>query len=491
MEDFEKLGAFYLGKRLDAAGTTTEQLVLYDSKDLTTHAVIVGMTGSGKTGLGITLIEEAAIDHVPVIAIDPKGDLGNLLLTFPALEARDFEPWIDPAAANVAGQDRLSFAAATAKLWRSGLEKSGQSAERIGKLREAAEFAIYTPGSAAGQPISILDRFGAPEAAEVEDADLFRERIQATVQGLLTLLDIEADPLTSREHILLATVLAEAWAARRSLDLAGLIASIQNPGIERVGVMDLESFYPARERFALAMRLNNLLAAPGFDIWTRGEPLDIGRLLYTSAGRPRVAVMHIAHLGDAERMFFVTMLLSALIAWMRKQRGSPSLRAMLYMDEIAGFLPPVANPPSKPLFLTLLKQARAYGLGLTLATQNPVDLDYKALSNAGTWFIGRLQTDKDKARLRDGLASAAGSENLDAKRLDAELSLLGKRRFLLHNVHESVPVLFETRWVMSYLAGPLTREQIRRLAATETGGGSLAAALCSGALTTGGDGTSS
>jgi len=465
MQDYEKLGSFYLGRRWDAGtGTLTDELVLYDSPDLTTHAVIIGMTGSGKTGLGISLLEEAAIDKVPVIAIDPKGDLGNLLLTFPELRPADFEPWVDGNAAAAAGQSVPEFAASEARKWHDGLADWGQGPERLSRLRAAADFAIYTPGSSAGRPLSVLGSFNAPPKALQADADLYRQHVQGVVTGLLTLIAIEADPVASREHILLSSVLDSQWQQGRNLDLAGLIGAIQNPGIGKIGVLDLETFYPSKDRFALAMRLNNLLAAPGFTAWTEGEPLDAGSLLFTPDGRPRVSVMSIAHLGDAERMFFVTLLLNEIVAWMRTQSGTSSLRAILYMDEVFGFLPPVATPPSKMLLLTLLKQARAFGLGVVLATQNPVDLDYKALSNAGTWFIGRLQTEQDRNRVRDGLLSAAPDGGLSSTGLDAILAGLGKRTFLLHNVHEKAPVLFQTRWAMSYLRGPLTREDIRRLA---------------------------
>ena len=463
MQDFEKLGAFYLGKRFDSAtDSVTDELTLYDSKDLTTHGVIIGMTGSGKTGLGVGLIEEAALDHIPVIAIDPKGDLGNLLLNFPNLAATDFEPWVDAGAALKSGKSVADHAAATAELWRNGLEKWGQSPARIKKLSDSAEMTIYTPGSNAGTPISVLKTLSvAPEI--VADGDAFRERVQSTVQSILTLLDIDADPLTSREHILLSNILSDSWTRGEAMSLPSLIAAVQNPPITRVGVMEIDSFYPANERFSLAMRINNLLAAPGFEVWTQGTPLNIHSLLYTESGKPRVSIMSIAHLNDAERMFFVTALLGELVSWMRMQTGSPSLRAILYMDEVFGYLPPVANPPCKPLFLTLLKQARAYGVGLVLATQNPVDLDYKALSNMGTWMIGRLQTKRDIDRVRSGLEAAAGAGNLAVESLDKTLAGMRKRCFLLHNVHESQPTVFHTRWVMSYLAGPLTAEQIKKL----------------------------
>lgn len=463
MFDFEKLGSFYLGKRFDAdADKLTDELVLYDAKDLTTHAVIIGMTGSGKTGLGIGILEEAALDRVPVIAIDPKGDMGNLLLTFPKLAAGDFRPWVSSRAASDKGQSADEYAAAQAALWKKGLGEWGQTGKRITQLRNTVDLAIYTPGSNAGLPVSVLRSFAAPDAALMEDTDLYRERVQATATGILTLLGIDADPVASREHILISRLLDHAWQEGRDMDIAALIAAIQEPPFTQIGVMGLDSFYPAKDRFALAMRLNNLLAAPGFEAWMQGEPLSAKNLLYTADGKPRVSVMSIAHLDDASRMFFVSMLLSEIIAWMRAQPGTSSLRAILYMDEIFGFMPPVANPPTKALFLTLLKQARAYGLGLVLSTQNPVDLDYKGLSNTGTWFIGRLQTERDKARVMEGLEGARQGD-FDKQAMERTLAGLGKRRFLLHNVHEDAAVVFGTRWVMSYLAGPLTRNHIRQL----------------------------
>jgi len=463
MQDFEKLGAFYLGKRFDTeADQLTDEVVLYDAKDLTTHAVIIGMTGSGKTGLGIGILEEAALDNIPVIAIDPKGDMGNILLTFPQLRPEDFRPWINARAASDKGQTADEYAGGQAALWKKGLGQWGQTGARITQMRKNVDLAIYTPGSNAGMPVSVLQSFAAPDAALIEDADLYREHVQATATGILTLLGIDADPVTSREHILISRLLDHAWRDGRDLDIASLIAEIQSPPITKVGVMTLDSFFPAKDRFALAMQLNNLLAAPGFEAWMQGEALNSKNLLYTAEGKPKISVMSIAHLDDAQRMFFVTMLLNDLIGWMRAQQGTSSLRAILYMDEIFGYMPPVANPPSKRLFLTLLKQARAYGVGLVLATQNPVDLDYKGLSNTGTWFIGRLQTERDKARVMEGLEGASDG-NFNKQAMERTLAGLGKRRFLLHNVHEDGAVVFGTRWVLSYLAGPLTRDNIKTL----------------------------
>jgi hypothetical protein len=461
---FEKLGVFYLGRPYDPAARQVEEgVLLYDAKDLVTHAVCVGMTGSGKTGLCLALLEEAAIDGVPAIVIDPKGDLPNLLLTFPDLRPEDFRPWINEDDASRKGMSPDDYAREQAATWQQGLAASGQDGARIRRLRAAVDMAVYTPGSTAGLPVSILRSFAAPPPGLREDAELLRERIGTTATSLLGLLGIDADPVRSREHILIATVLDQAWRQGQDLDLSALIQRIQSPPVSRVGVLDLESFFPAKDRFDLATALNNLLAAPGFAAWMEGEPLEVQRMLYTERGQPRVSIFSIAHLGDAERMFFVSLLLNQTVAWMRNQPGTTSLRALVYMDEIFGYLPPVANPPSKLPLLTLLKQARAYGVGLVVATQNPVDLDYKALANAGTWFIGRLQTERDKARLMEGLQGAAAGAAFDRARIEQTLAGLRNRVFLMNNVHEDRPVLLETRWVMSYLRGPLTRSQIKTL----------------------------
>lgn len=469
MTDYEQLGVFYLGRQYDlAARQPLPAPLLYDSKDLVTHAVCVGMTGSGKTGLCLALLEEAGIDGIPAICIDPKGDLGNLLLTFPELRSEDFEPWVDPAEAAQQGKSVPDLAATTAQRWRDGLAAWDQRPDRIARFRAAVDLAIYTPANGAGLPLTVLRSFSPPSTAELNDAAALRDRIMSTVSGLLALLGIEADPLQSREHILLATMFDRAWRAGREITLEGLVREIPAPSFDRVGVIDLESFFPANERFAFAMRLNNLLASPGFAAWLEGEPLDVARLLYTPAGCPRVSVLSIAHLSDAERMFFVTLLLNAILAWVRKQPGTSSLRAILYMDEVFGFFPPTAAPPSKLPMLTLLKQARAFGLGIVLATQNPVDLDYKGLANAGTWFLGRLQTERDKLRVLEGLEGAAATTGsaFDRARIEATLSGLGQRVFLMNNVHDDRPTVFQTRWTLSYLRGPMTLEQIAKVTPT-------------------------
>ena len=464
--DIEGLGVFYLGKRVDPeSGKPGREPLLLDARRLTTHAVCVGMTGSGKTGLLISLIEEAAIDNIPAIVIDPKGDLANILLTFPELRPSDFRPWLEEDAAKRDGLTLEKLAEKTAKKWSDGLAASGQSGERISRLRQSVDMAVYTPGSSAGRPLAMLGSLEAPEKAILDDPEARRERIESLVSGILAMAGIDAEPGRSREHLLVSAIVDALWKSGQEVDFGTLVRAIPAPPIERVGFLELENFFPAADRFQLAGKLNTVAAAPGFDAYLHGEPLAVGRLLWTPAGKPRVSVISIAHLNDAQRMAFVTLLAGQAVSWMRSQAGTSSLKALFFMDEVFGYLPPTANPPSKTPLLTLLKQARALGLGIVLATQNPVDLDYKALSNAGTWFLGRLQTARDKARVLDGLEGAASSSGagFDRARVDRLLAGLEQRMFLLHSVHDDDETVFQTRWTMSYLRGPLLREEIKRL----------------------------
>ncbi len=451
---------FYLGRKFDPLSqTVTDEPVLYDPADLTTHAVVTGMTGSGKTGLCISLLEEAALQGIPAIIIDPKGDLTNLLLHFPDLAPQDFQPWIDPEMARRSGKtlDQLAIDASTS--WREGLQEWDIPHERVLALKNAAQFAIYTPGSDAGIPVSVLTSLAAPALDWKGNREMLREKISSTVTALLGLVGYQdIDPIRSREHILLSNIFESAWSQGKDVELTELVLQTQTPPFEKLGAFPVETFFPAKDRMELAMVLNNILAAPAFETWREGQSLDVASLLYTPEGRPRHSIFYLAHLADAERMFFVTLLLSAVESWMRTQSGATSLRALLYMDEMFGYMPPQRNPPSKQPLLRMLKQARAFGLGLLLATQNPVDVDYKALSNAGTWFVGKLQTEQDKNRLLDGLESAAGG--VPRAEFDKLISSLGKRIFILHNIHAKQTELFQTRWAMNFLAGPITRNQI-------------------------------
>ncbi len=458
------MSGFLLGHIIDpGSGDKTGDDVAYDPSDLTTHGVIVGMTGSGKTGLGVILLEEALSKGLPTLIIDPKGDMGNLHLLFPEFAGSDFEPWVSPDEASREGISTAQLGTRTAEMWKKGISGWDPGLEVIRKLKDRVDFTIYTPGSQAGVPINVIGSLAAPDLDWAKDAEIGRDEIEGFVSGLLTLADIESDPLSSREHILLANIIEKSWSAGQELDMASLIGQVQDPPLRKLGVFDVDSFFPPKERTGLAMRLNGLVASPSFSSWAEGAPLDINAMLYEPDGSPRAAIIYLAHLSDKERQLVVTMLLSKVVTWMRSLPGATDLRALIYMDEVFGFVPPTANPPSKKPILTILKQARAYGVGMVLSTQNPVDLDYKAMSNAGTWMVGRLQTERDKARILEALESAAGGR--DMKAIDEMISGLGKRQFLLHNTRESEPSVFSTRWAMSYLRGPLTRDEVEELTA--------------------------
>ena len=447
-------GELYIGR-----DSENDEPVLYDADNLTTHGVIVGMTGSGKTGLGIDLIEEALLNGVSCLVIDPKGDMGNLALNFPDLAANDFEPWMDESTAGKEGKTVAELAASTAETWKKGLEVHGIDGDRMRRLREGADVTIYTPGSGAGVGLNVLGSMKAPDLDWSAEAEIARDEISSFVSSLLVLAGIESDPVSGQEHILLANIIEHFWKKGEDLDLATLVGQIPKPPFRKLGVFEIDTFFPEKDRMELALKLNGLLASPSFASWMEGEPLDIEQLI--GGERPRAAIVYMAHLSDEERQFLVTLLLGKTVTWTRSQPGTSELRALIYMDEVFGFAPPTREPPSKTPILTILKQARAHGVGMVLSTQNPVDLDYKAMSNAGTWMIGRLQTENDKRRILEGLESASGAIDIDL--IDKQISNLGKRQFVLHSTKESAPRLFGTRWAMSYLAGPLTREQVTSL----------------------------
>jgi hypothetical protein len=453
---------FFVGNELDPSTRKPRGPLELDPKDLLTHGLIVGMTGSGKTGLAVVLIEEALRQDIPVLAIDPKGDLANLLLLFDRLEPDQFAAWVDPEAARRQGQTREQAGAEAAGQWTKGLASWGLTAADVADLRRRHEAVVYTPGSRAGVPLGMLQSLDAPAGSfDAQEEDL-RDEITGIVAGLLGLVGIEADPLRSREAILLGTLIETAWRQGQGLSLEALIPAVADPPFEKLGALPVETVYPRRDREALMLALNNLIASPSFEEWREGEPLDIERMLRAADGRPRLSIVSTSHLSDAERLFVTALVLDKVKTWMRRQGGTTQLRALVYMDEIYGYFPPhPANPPTKRPLITLLKQARAQGVGVVLATQNPVDLDYKGLANIGVWLVGKLQTAQDRERLREGLTGAGMAPAAIDKLLDGT----GKRVFLLHDVHRPAPVLMESRWAMSYLRGPLTREEIGRLMA--------------------------
>ena len=456
--DYEKLKLFYIGKeKIDGQITP----LVYQNKDLLTHAAIIGMTGSGKTGLGVTLLEEAAIDAIPSIIIDPKGDMTNLLLNFPELNPSDFEPWLDDSEVSNSGGTKEELAIKVSNSYKEGIQRDFQDLSRVKKLKDSADFTIYTPGSSAGVQVSILSSFKAPTIEILEDMELFSNIINSTVHSILSLIDNKSDE-TSKESILLASIFTNYFKEQKDLTLEELITLIVTPPFSKIGVFDLETFFPQSDRLKFALKINTIIASPSFSSWLEGESLDISKMLYSQSGKAKVNIFSIAHLNDSQRMFFVTILLNQILAWMRRQEGTTSLKALLYMDEIFGYFPPQANPPSKQPMLTLLKQARSFGIGVILSTQNPVDIDYKGLSNIGTWFIGRLQTKQDIEKVIDGLSSAS-EKGLNKQELSLALGTLAKRNFIMKNINEESIKTFETRWALSYLKGPLSKDAIKKL----------------------------
>jgi hypothetical protein len=462
---------FYLGRRYEPeTHRLTDEVVYYDSRDLTTHAIVVGMTGSGKTGLCITMLEEAILDNIPAIIIDPKGDITNLLLNFPDLRQEDFLPWVNVADAQRAGLDVPAYAADIANRWRDGLSSWGIVPDRLRWLKGIAKYSIYTPGSDAGLPVSILASLAAPREGWAGNEEAHREKINGIVTALLGLIGLKVEPVKDKEHVLVSNIFEYAWQRGQDLTLEDIILQVQKPPFQKLGVFPIDDYISEKARTKLALDLNNIIAAPSFQTWIQGEPLNIHNLMFQPDGRAHISVFYIAHLSEPERQFIITLILENLLSWMRTQSGTTSLRSLLYIDEMFGYFPPYPlNPPTKEPLLRLLKQARAFGLGLILATQNPGDLDYKGLSNAGTWFIGRLTSENDKNRVMAGLESlATASNNLNARDVSRLIADIEPRVFLMHNVHDTAgPVMLHTRWAMSYLRGPLTRQQIQHLMAAQ------------------------
>ncbi|MCU0495848.1 MAG: DUF87 domain-containing protein [Anaerolineae bacterium] len=458
---------FYLGRRYDPLqNQLDDDVVYYDSRDLTTHAVVVGMTGSGKTGLCITLLEEAILDNLPAIIIDPKGDITNLLLTFPDMRPEDFQPWVNQDDVRRAGVDLHQYSVDLAQRWRDGLQSWGIVPDRLRWLQRATQYSIFTPGSDSGLPVNILASLAAPRDGWAGNEEPLREQINGITTALLALIGINAEPVKDKEHVLIANIFEYAWQRGINLTLEDIIIQVQNPPFNKLGALPIDEYISQRLRAKLAMQLNSIIAAPSFQSWINGHPMDIQRLLYQPNGRPRVSIFYIAHLNDAERMFIITLLLENMLGWMRQQSGTTSLRGLLYIDEMFGYFPPYPkNPPTKEPLLRLLKQARAFGLGLILATQNPGDLDYKGLSNAGTWFIGRLQSENDKTKMVAGFQSMADAQaGMNLHDVEQLISDIPPRVFLMRNVHNPEgPVMLHTRWAMNYLRGPLTRQQINLL----------------------------
>lgn len=432
------------------------------AEHLVTHAVVVGMTGSGKTGLCTVMIEEAARARVPTLVIDVKGDLPNLLLTFPSLAASSLEAWIELDHEEPSPEQRRLKAAELAERRRSALAEWQIGEAELSAYTASTKVRVLTPGGTAGEALHMLSSLERRSARWDSDPEAARNALTAAVSLVLRLLGREPDPARSREHVLLSVLAERRLASGQPADLGSLMEDVLEPPISEIGALSVDSFMKKSERKTLAAALNSLLAAPSFASWRQGTTLDVGEWLTPKDGRTPIVVVSVAHLDDEERALVLGVLLEEVLSWVRSLPGSSRLRALLMFDEAYGFLPPhPANPPTKRPLVALMKQARGFGVGVVVASQNPMDLDYRALSNAGLWFVGRLQTDADRERVLDGLAMAQTTDGQDVE-LDTTFQRLAPRWFVVRNAHVSTPpILMQPRFAMALLRGPMTRKEIR------------------------------
>jgi hypothetical protein len=468
--------SLYLGgtRPLDGAGKTSRHELPPD--DLITHGVVVGMTGSGKTGLLMVMVEEALRAGVPVVMIDIKGDLPNLLLTLPHLAAEEFAPWLDDRAASREGSTVEQEASRLAGQWQGWLADWNLDASDVADLRARAAPRVLTPGSTAGEPLHVLSFLELPSPLWQTDVEGARESLSASISLLLRLVGRDPDPTRSRDHVVLSVFAERRLRAGAPADVASLLEDVRHPPLETLGAMPIDEYLPKRDRTSLATALNTLLASPTFEAWRMGAPLDVAAWVAPRPdGRTPAVIVSVAHLDDDERALVLGVVLDQFLAWVRTQPGSPQLRALLVLDEVYGFVPPhPANPPTKRPIVSLMKQARAFGVGVLLATQNPMDLDYRALSNAGVWCIGRLQTDADRRRVVDAMASEGGIAGAEPAELAEVIKMLAARWFVVRNVHRPPNLaLLQSRTTLCWLRGPMTRGDLKRLTA-RAGGDELA-----------------
>lgn len=450
-------------------GLSETRAFAFPADDLLTHGVVVGMTGSGKTGLLMVLVEEVLRARVPVILIDVKGDLPNLLLTFPGLSAEEFAPWMDEGLLARTGKTRLEAAEAEAQRWQEKLAEWRLGAADVGELRAAMAPRVFTPGMLAGEPLHVLSFLERPGTLWADDVETAREALSASISLLLRLLGRDPDPTRSRDHVVLSVLAERRFALGQPADVASLLQDVREPPVATMGALPMDEYLPKRDRLSLATALNTLLASPTFESWRVGEALDVREWLAPRAdGRTPAVIVSVAHLDDDERALVLGIVLDQLLAWVRTQSGTHHLRALLVFDEVYGFIPPhPANPPTKRPLVTLMKQARGFGLGVVIATQNPMDLDYRALSNAGVWCVGRLATDADRERVVDAIS---GGMDVEAATVANVLKVLAPRWFVLRNVHRTPPMaLLQSRTTLSWLKGPMTRQDLKRAIERERG----------------------
>ncbi len=447
---------------------------------LVTHCVVVGMTGSGKTGLITVMVEEAIGCGVPVIVIDVKGDLPNLLLTPRNFDSASLQPGAE-VTGEAGSEASLELEMARLQERQKNLAAAGIGAAELSRFCDASSIRVITPGATAGESLHVLSALERRSSRWDTDPESARNALSAAISLVLRLLGRDPDPAKSREHVLLSVFAERRLAAGQNADIGSLMQDLTNPPISQIGALAVNSFLKKRERANLAAALNNLLASPTFCSWRKGTSLDIAEWVAPKNGgssttpqrgssttpqlrrRTPAVIVSVAHLDEEERALVLGVLLEEILSWVRGLPGSERLKALVVFDEVYGFLPPhPANPPTKRPMVALMKQARAFGVGVVVATQNPMDLDYRALSNAGIWCIGRLQTDADRTRVLDGLAGASQNNNQTEAELGHTVQRLAPRWFIVKNAHAASvgPVLLNPRQTMSIMRGPMTRNEI-------------------------------
>jgi hypothetical protein len=400
-----------------------------NSNSLTRHCVVFGATGSGKTVLSKSIVEAAALAGVPVLAIDPKGDIGSL-------------------AVRPGGLDSGSYI--------EEIQRSGHNELEVARFNENVEVRIFTPRSGMGIPVSLSPKLEAPgnfQTIMAEDPPLAYEMLEITSSTIGKLVGFDEDEKVKLAFI--AAILEHYWTHGRAVEIRDLVEGVRNPPFEKFGELKTEDVFDRKERAELITRMNLLLTDPGIKSWFIGEPIDFDRWFMTDAKTPINVVDLRGVAGEAERQVFVEYLLEQLFFWMIRQKGSQALKYLLYFDEIHGFCPPVRAPASKKILIRLVKMARSFGLGMVLATQNPSDLDYKVLSNANIRFIGSLPMKQDIERIRLGL-------DLGADALDT-LSSLRKMEFYCQIFDKNEGFLTVPGRLISQHSGPLELNDVRKL----------------------------
>jgi hypothetical protein len=404
---------------------------------------------------------------------DPKRQPGQSRKTSKAY-AESFVPWVQKSPGDT--RSPYEIAASLAKERREALDAWGLTLADVEEFTSKAEIRVITPGHNSGESLHVLSALEQPGGSWHTDRDGTRASVSAAISLLLRLIGRDPDAARSREHALLSVFVERRLERGLPCDLGALLQDLLEPPIQIVGSLPIDSYVSAKARADFAASLNTLLVSPSFVNWRQGASLRIGEWLKPASeradGKTPLVIVSVAHLDDDDRALVLGVLLEEFLSWVRSLPGTQDLRALLVFDEVYGYLPPHPHKPAtkQPLML-LLKQARAYGVGVILATQNPMDIEYRALSNASLWYVGRLQTDADRARVVEAMSQSGGTGAQSAPRLAHLIKQLKNRFFIMRNLRakDATLTLHQPRWAMSYLRGPLTPAEVRRVRQRLTG----------------------